>query len=81
MKIYFPKRDGIRLKNLKDETLEFPYKKSMNSKMVCSCFVDDMNIGTPKTKDGNIDWKKIVPLIKKELKAIEAKWSGYSKTV
>lgn len=73
-KIYFPLNDGKTIKNLDGEIKTWPYEVSVNTKLVCSCFIDDLNIGIPKYKNGLINWKKVTKLVKKELKKISKYW-------
>lgn len=72
--IYIPKRDAKTIKNRYGDVIELPYRVAINSKLMCACYVDDINIGTPKLRDGQIDWKRVQALIKIELRNISKYW-------
>lgn len=76
--VFLPKRDGKSIKNNLNKKVEFPIQFSFNSKIPCSCYVDDLNIGTPKKDEHNLDWDKISEIIIKEVEALEAKYSTKS---
>lgn len=73
-KIYFPSIDGKTIKNLDGDIKNWPYKISINTKLVCSCFIDDLNIGIPKHKNGLINWSKVIRLVKHEIKLVDQHW-------
>lgn len=64
------------MKNNLNEVLEFPIRFSWNSKIPCSCFVDDINVGTPKLENGDLDWDKICELIMADVERLEKYWKN-----
>lgn len=73
--IYLPKRNGHSMKNNLNRKIEFPIKFSTNSKIPCSCYIDDINIGTPKLENGELDWKKIKEEVLKIINSLKEKYS------
>ena len=73
--IFLPKRDGKSMKNNLNKKIQFPVDFSMNSKIPCSCFVDDLNIGTPKLENGDLDWEKIKEFILEDIEKIRKYWA------
>jgi hypothetical protein len=69
--VFLPKRDGKTIKNNLNKRQQFPIEFSYNSKIPCSCYVDDINIGTPKIDEHNLDWEKISKLIIDEVERLE----------
>lgn len=69
--VFLPKRDGKTIKNNLNKKQHFPIEFSYNSKIPCSCYVDDINIGTPKIDEHNLDWEKISKLIIDEVERLE----------
>lgn len=73
--VFLPKRDGQSMKNNLNRKLDFPIKFSWNSKIPCSCFVDDINVGTPKLENGDLDWDKIRELIMADVEKLKKYWA------
>lgn len=69
--VFLPKRDGKTIKNNLNKRQQFPIEFSFNSKIPCSCYVDDLNIGTPKIDEHNLDWDEIGKLILAEVERLE----------
>ncbi len=78
--VFLPKRDGKSIKNNLNKKEEFPIQFSWNSKIPCSCYVDDLNIGTPKLDEHILDWYTIGLLIMKEVEKVEEKWKTKNNT-
>lgn len=76
--IFLPKRDGQSMKNNLNRKLEFPIDFSVNSKIPCSCFVDDINVGTPKLENGELDWDEISRLIMLDISKLKEYWAKQS---
>lgn len=72
--VFLPKRDGLTIKNNLNKKQQFPIPFSLNSKIPCSCYVDDLNIGTPKIDENNLDWETISALILEEVESLEEKY-------
>lgn len=69
--VFLPKRDGKTIKNNLNKRQQFPIEFSFNSKIPCSCYVDDLNIGTPKIDEHNLNWDEIGKLILAEVERLE----------
>lgn len=73
--VFLPKRDGQSMKNNLNRKLNFPVKFSWNSKIPCSCFVDDLNVCTPKLENNDLDWDKIKEFIMNDIEKLKQLWT------
>ena len=52
----------------------FPVRYTINSKIPCSCYIDDLNIGTPRIDEFNLDWPKIEEMVFDQINKIKVMW-------
>lgn len=72
--VFLPKRDGISIKNNLNKKITFPVRYTINSKIPCSCYIDDLNIGTPRIDEFNLDWPRIEELVFTQINMIKEMW-------
>lgn len=74
--VFLPKRDGLSIKNNLNKKKTFPVHYTVNSKIPCSCYVDDLNIGVPKIDESNLDWPQIEKLIFEKIEYLKNYWAS-----